>query len=153
MLRIAILIHCSNSSLLECSPPIEKAGFDSQPRYVSLGTSSLWWRWTLVKSLHISDLGVICLAWQWVPTCKCLMSIFSVEQIASAIRPTSKCSSCVFLYVPVTTCTGRHVADSYLDVPSRYYYAVRIALCWGCSSSKSEARVKFQAYTCQSRDL
>ncbi len=47
-----LLKRCSSSSLLECSPPtaLRRSGFDSRPRNVSLGTSSLGW--DLFKSLH-----------------------------------------------------------------------------------------------------
>ncbi len=60
MFRIAIIL-CSNSSLLECSPPIAEAGFDSRPRHVSLETSSLGWRWPW-SSLSILTINNM---WRW----------------------------------------------------------------------------------------
>ncbi len=85
-----MLTRRSNSSLLECSHPTVEARVQFPAEiHVSLGTTSLGWRWPWSNlSIVVTPTWSILLDSEY-ETFKFLTSIFRVEWLSIAIRPTS----------------------------------------------------------------
>jgi hypothetical protein len=88
-----LLIRCSNSSLLECCLPPRRSGFDSWPRHVSLGTTTLGWRWpwsslsieyTIVRTVPVGWVSLLLLLWSAAPIGSWLMKLWPLD---SCCRP------------------------------------------------------------------